>query len=136
MIRATKIYETVLYAHYLEAAAQFYVEGLGLPLLSKNDLMVVLGIGTESTCSNQPVQECGFWVALVPSHGGNRSGHVAFAVEAWQLPAFRERLTARVEIEAEVSWTGEPAAVPFTFGIRAGNSVELAPSHLWSHLPG
>ncbi len=136
MIRATKIYETVLYAHDLEAAAQFYVEGLGLPLLSKNDLMVVLGIGTSYLLIFNPAKSAASG-RLVPSHGATGQGHVAFAVEPWQLPAFRERLTAAgVEIEAEVSWDGGARGSSLYVRDPAGNSVELAPSHLWSHLPG
>ena len=45
MLAVERIYETVLYADDLEAAAKFYRDGLGLKLLSQNELMLVFAAG-------------------------------------------------------------------------------------------
>ena len=135
MPEATRTYETVLYADDLDAAAKFYTEGFGLRLLGQADIMLVLGIGEnyvlifDAAKSSIPGRD-------VPSHGMTGQGHIAFTAEDHELPAWRERLTkAGIEIESEVSW-GDNGERGTSIYVRdpAGNSVELAPPILWSHL--
>lgn len=68
--------------------------------------------------------------APIPPHGTQGAGHVAFSVDAAQLPLWRQRLeSAGVAIESEVSWPsgGESLYVRDP----AGNSVELATPQIW-----
>jgi catechol 2,3-dioxygenase-like lactoylglutathione lyase family enzyme len=66
----------------------------------------------------------------IPGHGTAGAGHLAFAVEADDLPAWREHLKkCRVPIESEVDWPSGGRSIYFRD--PAGNSLELAPPTLW-----
>ena len=134
MVRATQVYETVLYADDLQSAAEFYTEVLGLPLLSQNELMLVLGLNQSYLLifnpdkSSTPGRE-------VPLHGARGPGHLALVARETELPDWRDRLAnAGVEIESEVQWDAGKRGVSIYFRDPAGNSLELAPPQLWSHL--
>lgn len=134
MPRATRTYETVLYAEDLDAVARFYTEGFGLTLLSQTDLMLVLGIGENYLLIFNP-EKSSVPGRLVPSHGAVGAGHIAFTAEPNELPAWRERLsTAGIDIESEVDWSEGERGRSIYVRDPAGNSVELAPPILWSYL--
>jgi len=136
MIKATQVYETVLYANDLDAAAKFYVDGFGLELLNQNELMIVLGIGERYLLIFDP-EKSSVAGRLVPSHGMTGEGHIAFEVDVSDFPAWRERLAkAKIEIESEVQWQDGERGTSIYARDPAGNSVELAPSILWSYLGG
>lgn len=124
-----RIFETCLYATDLAAAERFYRDVLGLELASRmNDRGLTFRCGDgvllifDPSRTREPHQ-------LVPSHGADGPGHVAFAVRAEELDAWREHLEARgVAIEREVDWS-EGRSIYFRD--PAGNSVELAPPTLW-----
>ena len=66
----------------------------------------------------------------VPTHGARGAGHVAFAVEEAEIPAWRERLERLgVEVESEVEWPRGGRSLYLRD--PAGNSVELAPRRIW-----
>jgi len=66
----------------------------------------------------------------VPTHGAYGPGHIAFAVDEADLPAWRERLCRHgVTIEQEITWPGGGRSIYFRD--PAGNSVELATPQLW-----
>jgi catechol 2,3-dioxygenase-like lactoylglutathione lyase family enzyme len=127
----TGVYETVLYAEDVPAAAAFYSEVLGLRLVDGPDELAaafrlddggVLLIFDPSRASvpGRPV----------PSHGAPGAGHVAFSVEEGTLAAWGEALGARgVEIELERGWQRGGRSIY----VRdpAGNSVELVDGDLW-----
>ncbi len=134
MPKATRTFESVLYADDLDAAARFYTEGFGLPLLTQNELMLVFAVGEnyllvfDSTKSSAPGR-------TVPSHGCSGDGHIAFVAEEHELPAWRERLAAaNIKIESEVEWGDGERGRSIYVRDPAGNSVELAPPILWSYL--
>lgn len=134
MIQPRPIYETVLYADDLPSAARFYTQVLALPLLSQNDLMLVFQAGSQyllifqPEISSQPDR-------MVPSHGMSGDGHIAFAAPAESLEEWRKHLAQHhVPIEKEVTWDEGRRGVSIYFRDPAGNSVELAPPRLWSHL--
>lgn len=125
-----RAYETVLYAGDPGAAAAFYADVLGLPMLEEPDeLSAVLGLGEgvllifDPELASRPGRR-------VPSHGARGAGHVAFAVEPGTLDAWLDRVRSRgVELEQEIEW--KPGARSFYVRDPAGNSVELVEGELW-----
>ena len=127
----TGVYETVLYATDVAAAAAFYADVLGLRLVDGPDELAagfrlddggVLLIFEPSRASlpGRPV----------PSHGATGAGHVAFSVEDGTLERWTEALRERgVEIELEKEWQRGGRSIY----VRdpAGNSVELVEGDLW-----
>ena len=129
MVKATRIFETVLYATDLAACERFYRDAIGLRVESRSELMLALRCGDgvllifDPDGSEQPGRP-------VPSHGARGPGHVAFGVTDDELPAWRRRLEdAGVPIEREVEWDAGGRSIY----VRdpGDNSVELAPPALW-----
>lgn len=129
MPRLSRILETCLYATDLAASADFYADVLGLPLVSRvqgrhaffraGEAMFLL-FRPEATESSTEV----------PPHGARGSGHVAFAVQAGELPRWRRHFHEHgIPIEREVEWPrgGKSLYVRDP----AGNSVELATPEIW-----
>jgi len=130
-VAITGVYETVLYAPDVAAAAAFYADVLGLRLIDGPDELAaafrlddggVLLIFDPSRASvpGRPA----------PSHGATGAGHVAFSVEDGTLAAWAEKLRERgVEIELERPWRRGGRSIY----VRdpAGNSVELVEGDLW-----
>jgi catechol 2,3-dioxygenase-like lactoylglutathione lyase family enzyme len=129
------VYETVLYASDVVAAARFYSEALRLRLLEEPDelsavfrlddggVLLVFDPGRASAPSRP-----------VPSHGATGPGHVAFAAEAGSLEAFAAELRGRgVEIEREITW--DEGGRSLYVRDPAGNSVELIEGEAWPTSP-
>ena len=124
-MRPRGVYETVVYAPDLEAAAAFYRDVLGLRQVDDTAFRLDDGILLlfDPAQSSQPGR-------LVPSHGpSGGSVHVAFSVVS--LDRWRERLAAAgVEIEHEHEWARGGARSLYVRD-PAGNSVELVEGDLW-----
>jgi len=128
-LKATHIFETVIYADDLTAAERFYTEVLGLEKYSG------FGVAISFRCAGGVLLIFDPDKAIlpnrgVPSHGAHGPGHLAFAARADELDGWREHLRAqRVAIEMEVDW--EQGGTSIYFRDPAGNSIELAPLTLW-----
>jgi catechol 2,3-dioxygenase-like lactoylglutathione lyase family enzyme len=75
-------------------------------------------------------QVTGHSTGEVPAHGAHGPGHVAFAITAEEVSAWRAHLQHRgVPVEAEIAW---PSGGHSLY-VRdpAGNSVELATPATW-----
>ena len=130
-----RVLETALYADDLTAADHFYGTVLGLERIAHVEgrhvffrcgAGVVLIFDRRST-ANVPTSVNG---AQVPLHGADGAGHVALAVAAADLPAWRAYLEAKgIAIESEVTWPRGGRSLY----VRdpAGNSVELASPLIW-----
>ena len=131
-MKATHIFETVIYASDLAAAERFYSEVLGLEVISR------FGVALAFRCeggvllifdpakSSLPGRD-------VPSHAPHGPRHLAFAATADELDGWRAQLQAHgVAIEMEVNW--EQGGTSIYFRDPAGNSIELAPPTLWGPL--
>ena len=130
-MRVVGVYETVLYASDVAAAARFYADVLGL---------ILLGEPTElSTAFRLP--DAGVLLIFdpvhssvpgrpVPSHGATGAGHVAFTVEPGRLDAIADELGREgVEVEQRVTWDEGGRSVYLRD--PAGNSVELIEGEAW-----
>jgi catechol 2,3-dioxygenase-like lactoylglutathione lyase family enzyme len=126
-----RVYETVLYAADVPAAARFYVDVLGLRLVDGPDELAAafrledggILLVFEPSRASRPGRP-------VPSHGASGAGHVAFSVEAGGLDAWAEALRERgVEIEREVDW--EQGGRSLYVRDPARNSVELVDGDIW-----
>lgn len=131
-----RILETCLYASDLEAAERFYGDVLGLQPFSRNPGRhvffrcgeAVFLVFNPSATSRPPDLGAD---PLIPPHGTQGPGHVAFAVPADELPDWRTQLErAGVKIESKVDWPGGGHSIYFRD--PAGNSIELATRDIWS----
>ncbi|MET0398584.1 MAG: VOC family protein [Longimicrobiaceae bacterium] len=138
------VLETCLYATDLAAAEAFYTAALGLEVLARAEGRHVFfrcGAGVflvfdPRRTSAEPTYVGG---EPVPVHGATGPGHVAFAVPAAELGAWRRRLAELgVAVESEVRWPRGGASLYLRD--PAGNVVELASPAIWglgdATLPG
>jgi catechol 2,3-dioxygenase-like lactoylglutathione lyase family enzyme len=129
-VKVRGVLETSLYAGELAAAAAFYESVLGLERIgAAPGRHVFLRCGGSVVLLFDPART-EVAEGEVPPHGARGPGHVAFAVEAAELPAWRRRLEeAGVAIEAEVAWPRGGRSLY----VRdpAGNSVELTSPSIW-----
>lgn len=129
MPTVTRIYETILYARDLDAAAAFYGGVLGLPALPRqSDRGVVFRMSAESVLIVFDPTKTAAPHPEVPSHGAEEAGHVAFTVP--ELESWRTRLAEHgIEIEREVDW---PLGGRSVYARDpAGNSVEFVQGRVW-----
>lgn len=127
-----RVYETVLYARDLPAAASFYRDVLGLALIDGPDeigaafrltsgAMLLLFDPRRSSLPGRPA----------PSHGTDGQGHVAFQVDRSQLESWRAHLKG-LGIEIEKDSSSQDGFEHLYIRDPAGNSVELVEGELWS----
>ena len=123
------VLETGLYARDLEATEPFYRTVLGLDVLFREEGRHVFfrcGLGVVLLFNPEATRNDG----TLPAHGTEGDGHVAFAVDAGQLDAWRRHFRRHdVAVEHEETWA--PGTRSLYVRDPAGNSVELAPAILW-----
>ena len=128
-MKATRIFETVIYADDLVAAERFYADVLGLERYSSFGVAVSFRMDFGVLLIFDPEQAI-LPNRGVPSHGPHGPGHLAFAALAADMDAWRAQLAAHdIPIEMEVNW--EAGGTSIYFRDPAGNSIELAPLTLW-----
>ena len=129
------VLETCVYADDLDEAERFYGGVLGLEAFAREPgrhvffrcgaaVFLVFDPARTRTAAGQ------VGGVPIPTHGAAGAGHVAFAVPASELPAWRSRLAELgVAVEAEVAWPRGGRSLY----VRdpAGNSVELASPSIW-----
>jgi len=124
MMHILRIAEAVLYVDDLAEATQFYREVLQLPLTASFADASFLQTGKDSTLILFDRQKLRDRESNIPAHGAHGAGHVALAVPAEELAAWRERLVASgISIEHEQIWPQGTQSVYFRD--PADNSVEL-----------
>lgn len=134
-MKASSVLESCLYASDLDAVQAFYIDVLGLELISRKlDRHVFFRCGSSVVLLFNPAvtgavqSEVGG--ALIPTHGAEGPGHLAFRTNEEDLPAWLKQLKEHgVEIESDVSWPGGGRSLYFRD--PAGNSVELVSPKVW-----
>src|SRR6266567_1071080 len=104
LIRAGRIFETVLYADDLAAAERFYRDALGLEVIQRGSLVAAFRCsgGVLLIFDSRKSVAAG---RDVPSHGTSGAGHIAFAAKPENLDAWRLQLhEAGIPIEHEMEW--------------------------------
>lgn len=129
-MKTRHVLETCLYVDDLEAAERFYVELLGLTLVSRRPgRHVFLRCGDQMVLLFDPLA-CQSEVGEIPPHGARGAGHVAFAARNDELPRWRERLSQfGVPLERAITWPGGGQSIYLRD--PAGNSLELASPRIW-----
>ena len=126
-----RVYETVLYAPDVLAAAAFYRDAIGLALVEEpSDLMAVFAVGDGGHLLLFDPAQAAEPGRFVPSHGTTGEGQVAFSVD----PAGIDDLAAQLEglglpVERDITWPLGGRSIY----VRdpAGNSVELIGGEAW-----
>lgn len=129
-----RVLETALYVDDLERAGAFYRDVLGLRSLISGERLNALDAGGGTVlllflrgATASGVGASGAWM---PPHDGGGPAHFAFAVDADQLPAWREHLVSRgIEIESEIEWARGGRSLYFRD--PDDHLVELASPGVW-----
>jgi catechol 2,3-dioxygenase-like lactoylglutathione lyase family enzyme len=129
-----RVLETALYVDDMARARRFYVDILGGAILLDTPRLLALSIATPSIlllfqrgATTTPLPTPG---GVVPPHGGTGIQHVAFAIDAEHLDAWRTHLVdSGVPIESEVRW--EKGGVSLYVRDPDGHSIEFVTPGLW-----
>ncbi len=129
-----RVLETALYVDDLARAGAFYRDVLGLRSLISGERLNALDAGGGTIlllflrgAAASGVGASGEWI---PPHDGSGHAHFAFAVDAEQLPPWREHLVSRgIEIESEIEWVR--GGLSLYFRDPDDHLVELASPGVW-----
>lgn len=128
------VLETSLYISDLDRAVAFYQDVLGLRKF--DDSYFAGGRGAALQVGGGPSVLLLFRAditrqgGMLLPHGTTGAGHVAFRIEAEEIPAWRERLREHgVPIDQEFSFDGNPPSIYFRD--PDGNVLELAVATIW-----
>jgi catechol 2,3-dioxygenase-like lactoylglutathione lyase family enzyme len=130
-----RVVETALYVVDLDRAAAFYRDVLGLRVLTSGARMVALDAGeaTLLLLFHRGATAGGAEIpgGFIPGHDGAGPAHVAFAVDAADLPAWERRLAGhRVDIESRVAWGRGGRSLYLRD--PDGHSIELVTPGTWA----
>lgn len=129
-----RVLETALYVDDLERARSFYETVMGLEVMVSDARLVALDAGGGSVLllfrRGASVEGGDDGRGAIPGHDGRGPVHLAFAVDAETLSAWRERLEATgVGIESERRWPR--GGTSLYFRDPDGHLVELATPGIW-----
>lgn len=134
MPRIRRVLETILYSDDLPRAAGFYESLLHCAPMLRTPRVVAFdsGEGTvlllfDRQAAQAPVTGPG---GLIPGHTGSGPAHIAFAIDRFEVTAWRDRLAQLgIAIESRVQW--ERGGESLYFRDPDGHSVELATPGTW-----
>lgn len=128
------ILETALHVVDLERSARFYEDVMGLERLEGDSRFRAYSVAGrdilllfQQGATLEPLKLPG---GVIPPHDGSGRLHMAFAIEASELPAWEERLAHfAVAIESRVRWP--LGGVSLYFRDPNENLLELATRGTW-----
>ena len=127
----TGVYETIIYAENVAATAAFYRDVIGLtPIEEPGELGAFFRLADGAMLLVFDPRHSSVPGRAVPSHGALGAGHVAFAIRADELSAWRERLRQH-DVELELERHDPTGTGQLYFRDPAGNSVELVEGDIW-----
>jgi catechol 2,3-dioxygenase-like lactoylglutathione lyase family enzyme len=132
--RLNRIVETALYVDDLDRARAFYEDKLGLAPLLKTKTLFAYDVGGSTVLllflrgASLKTQEAPG--GTIPPHDGSGPLHIAFAIDAEELPAWEEKL-ARLDIAVEGRMQWEGGSTSLYFRDPDGHLLELATPGLW-----
>lgn len=134
MPRLNRIVETALYVDDLERARAFYEDKLGLAPLLKTKTLFAYDVGGANVLllfqRGASLQTQSAAEGTIPPHDGNGPLHIAFAIDADELPAWEARLEERgIAVEGRMQW--ERGGTSLYFRDPDGHLLELATPGLW-----
>jgi catechol 2,3-dioxygenase-like lactoylglutathione lyase family enzyme len=129
------VLETSIYICDLDRAVKFYCEVLGLRLIEDKYFEGGRGAALQVGCGPSVLllfrAELTMQGGMLLPHGTTGAGHVAFRIEAEEIPAWREWLRAHgVAIEQEFAFGDNPPSIYFRD--PDGNVLELAVAKIWA----
>ena len=129
------VLETSLYISDLDRAVKFYREALGLRLIEdkyfEGGRGAALQVGSGPSILLLFRAELTLQGGMLLPHGTTGQGHVAFRIEAEEIPAWRKRLhDYGVAIEQEFAFGNNPPSIYFRD--PDGNVLELAVAGIWA----
>lgn len=134
MPRLNRIVETALYVDDLDRARAFYEDKLGLAPLLKTKTLFAYDVGGSNVlllfrrgASLQTQRSTG---GTIPPHDGSGPLHIAFAIDAEELPAWEARLSELgIAIEGRMQW--ERGGTSLYLRDPDGHLLELTTPGLW-----
>jgi catechol 2,3-dioxygenase-like lactoylglutathione lyase family enzyme len=129
-VRIKAVIETAIYVDDLNAAEDFYLRILGLPVIAKEaGRHVFFQVGTSNVLLAF-IADTTLKGDQLPPHGARGPGHFALGIQADALDGWRDHLQANgIVIEKEVQWP--LGGKSLYFRDPAGNSVELVTPGVW-----
>ena len=128
--RLTFVLETSLYVSDLRRAIAFYTEKLGLRVITEfpDGVGAALEAGPSVLLLFRPGESRKGNV--LPPHGADGQGHVAFRVEPHEIDLWRARLRElEIPIEQEFTFGDNPPSLYFRD--PDGNLLEIAVDRIW-----
>ena len=130
-----RVLESALYVDDMARARRFYVDVIGARVLLDSARLLALDVGGTSVlllfqrgATGEPLPTPG---GIVPPHGGTGIQHLAFAIAASALEAWRAHLVASdIPIESEVHWPR--GGTSLYVRDPDGHSIELVTPGLWA----
>lgn len=132
------VLETCLYVEDMARARRFYEDVLGFRTMLADNRLTVYDAGPASAlllfkrgATTEPVYTRG---GTIPPHNGSGALHIALAIPAESLEAWRRHLVDRgVGLESEVRWPA--GGISLYFRDPDHQLVELATPGLWPNYP-
>jgi catechol 2,3-dioxygenase-like lactoylglutathione lyase family enzyme len=132
--RIRRVVETALDCDDLARSAAFYTTLLDATPMVTADRLVAIDAGEGTVLLLFQRGACGESVHLpggiVPPHDAGGPGHIAFAIDAADIPSWEARLDELgIGIESRVTW--ERGGLSLYFRDPDNRSVELASPGIW-----